>query len=131
MTDVFFAWVNGTDSAFDPVAYAREDLKVISAECSCHESDFPVLDLNVVNPGISLLGSGRSVYMWFSWRNPANSHIEPLFFGRLVGLPKKRKGNTKVISLQFIARDIDYLMLRQAVAEGLKTPGNYDAVFID
>lgn len=131
MTDVFFAWANGTDTTFDPVAYAREDLKVISAECSCHESDFPVLNVDVVNPGISLLGSGRSVYMWFSWRNPATSHVEPLFFGRLVGLPKKRKGNTKVISLQFIARDIDYLMLRQAAAEGLKTPGNYDAIFID
>ena len=131
MTNVFFCWVNGNNTVFDPMSYAAEDLKVISAECSGRESDFPVLNLDVENPGISLLGSGRMVYMWFSWRNPATGLVEPLFFGRLVGLPKKRKGNSKIISLQFVARDMDYLMLRQAAAEGLKTPGNYDAIFID
>ena len=53
----------------------------------------------------------------------------PLFFGRLVGIPTNIL--QEVVTLQFVAKPIDFLSQKQALAETLKVRPYWDPVFID
>ncbi len=64
---------------------------------------------------------------------PANwtpgTTIIPLFFGELMGVPSDLFAEK--ITLKFIARPMNYIEAKQAVAETLKIPGNYEPIFLD
>ena len=53
----------------------------------------------------------------------------PLFFGRLVGIPTNIL--QEVVTLQLVAKPIDFLQQKQALAETLKVRPYWDPVFID
>ena len=55
--------------------------------------------------------------------------VVPIFFGELIGVPSDLFAEK--ITLKFIARSMNYIELKQAVAETLKIAGNYDPVFLN
>ena len=55
--------------------------------------------------------------------------IIPIFFGELIGVPSDLFGER--ITLKFLARPMNYIEAKQAVAEKLKIPGNYEPIFMD
>src|SRR6185437_3939673 len=54
--------------------------------------------------------------------------VVPIFFGELVGVPDDLFAEK--ITLKFLARSMDYIAFKQACAETLKLPGNYDPIFL-
>ena len=54
--------------------------------------------------------------------------VVPIFFGELIGVPDDLFAES--ITLKFLARSMNYIQWKQAVSETLRTPGNYDPVFL-
>lgn len=54
--------------------------------------------------------------------------VVPIFFGELIGVPDDLFAEK--ITLKFLARSENYIQWKQACAETLKIPGNYDPVFL-
>jgi hypothetical protein len=125
----YLAYVADDTVAFDPVAHARMDEYVFSWRRILSETDKPILVLEMRNPHIGILNASRQQWAWLSWLNPANSHIEPLFRGRIVGNPNNVFA--EVITVQFVSWPTDYFKRRQNVAETLKVAPFWDEVFID
>ena len=126
----FFAWVDASQSTWT-YAMARWDEKIIDMELKHEEGQIPTLDITIKNPRIGLLAPGRYQWAWFAYQSPklVSPNPIPLFFGELVGVPANLFAET--ITLKFIARSMDYIALKQAIAETLKIPGNYDPIFLD
>lgn len=124
----YFAWVDGSETTFGP-EHEVFDEEIISFNLQHEEGQFPTLEIAIKNPRIGLLNPGRKVWAWLSWTNPSNSHVEPLFFGVLVGIPDNMFG--EVITLKLVAQSQTYIEDRQAVAEAMKVRPYYDPVFID
>ena len=59
---------------------------------------------------------------------PSLACIEPLFFGRLVGIPTSLFED--ICTLDFIARPSDYVAQKDALAESLRVLPYYDPIFI-
>lgn len=131
MSGFYTALVGASDTTF-LTEYEREDLPHLSLECEHREGDFPMLTLEIKNPYVGLLSHGRPTWLWLAWLNPTTNHVEPLFFGRLVGLPKVlvTAGFAEVLKVQFIARSVRWLVLKQALAESLKVAPYYDPLFV-
>jgi hypothetical protein len=123
----FFAWVQQSDRAWNP-SFARNDENVFSLEIKHDEGQIPTCDIEIKNPRIGLINPGRAYWSWLSYSFDGGPPI-PLFFGRLVGIPSDLQGN--VLKIQLIARDVNYIPEKQAVAETLKVLPQYDPVFFD
>lgn len=123
----YSAWVDPTETAFDPVAHAREDELIFSFELQQDEGQFCELTIEIANPYVGLLSPDRKLWFWFSWNDGAATH--PLFFGRLVGVPDNLFG--QVIKMKLLAKPIDYSARLQALAETLKVLPYYDPIWID
>jgi hypothetical protein len=122
----FFAWTNeGSD--FDS-SMLREDEAIFAFEMTHEEGDFASLRLDLKNPKVGLLAAGRNLWSWFSWRNPESGNIEPLFHGRLIGIPEDL--HEEMVRLQFVARPSDYIARKRTVAEGLKIRPFFDPIWI-
>lgn len=121
----YFAWVDA-NTAFDPEAHNVEDEKIIQFSVEQIEGEFATLSIDLRNPRIGLLATGRKVWAWLSWDN--GTDIVPLFFGRLVGLPSNI--HRQIVTLQFLARPSDYGAQKEAIAAGLRELPYYDPVFI-
>lgn len=122
----YFHYVADSSVAFSSACYS-EDEAIFSFDVRHDEGQIPVLELEIANPGVGLLSSGRLQWAWFSWFN--GSSVVPLFFGRLVGVPSDLFA--QVLKVQFIARAPDYIARKQALAETLKIAPFYDPVFLD
>ncbi len=122
----YFAWVDSTDKTFG-VSHHVMDENIFSARRIVAEGEKPLLEIEIHNPHIGILSSGRKYWAWFSWFN--GTSIVPLFFGRVVGTPVQIFD--EVIRIQLVAEPIDYHQRVQLVAEGLKYAPFYDEVFID
>src|SRR5271155_5919588 len=102
----YFHWVPGIPTgvpAWDP-SFAVEDEQIFSIVIEHTEGNFASLTIVLVNPEIGLLAAGRNLWAWLAWdSSPAQdgSAIEPVFYGRLVGIPADIDGQT--VSLEFIA----------------------------
>jgi hypothetical protein len=121
----YFAWVGDDETTFGE-GHLREDELIYSARMSHAEGGFAALTLEVRNPHVGLLAPGRKRWAWFAF-DPGDG-AEPLFFGRLIGLPTNLIGD--VITLEFIAKPLDYADQKAAVADTLKEAPFYDAAFI-
>lgn len=124
----YFAWVDSTDTTFSST-FARQDENIFNLDISCKENEIPRMTVEFINPRIGLLSPGRHVWAWVSMSNDNGSTFTPLFYGRLIGIPKSIKDN--VIKVDFLARATDYLFQKQQVAEGLKHLPEYDPIFLD
>jgi hypothetical protein len=121
----FFAWVpEGT--AFDAEAHAIEDENVFAFELSHTEGEFPTLVLDVVNPRIGLLNAGREQWAWFS--HGEGSAVEPLFYGRIVGIPQELQN--EVVRFEFRAKPADYDAQKEALAETLRVAPYWDPLWL-
>jgi hypothetical protein len=124
----YFAWVDPTETTFGPEHQVVNE-QIFSADIEHAEGDFPAFTIEILNPRIGLLNPGRKVWAWFSRDSGGTAGAEPLFFGRLVGIPSNVFA--EIITLEFTAKPIDWISQRQLLAEAMKTEGPYDPVFID
>jgi hypothetical protein len=124
----YFAWVDSGE-AFDPTTHAREDEIVFAFDIAHQEGQFPTMSLDIKNPRVGLLALGRYRWAWLSYLDPVTGQLSPLFYGRLTALPSNIFG--EVVTLQFVARPVNYLSQKQAIAETLKVLPFYDPVWID
>jgi hypothetical protein len=122
----YFHWVADSTVAFSSDDYV-EDEQIFSFNLSHSEGQIPTLDLEIKNPGVGLLSTGRKQWGRLSWWN--GSSVVQMFFGRLVGVPSDLF--EQVIKIQLIARAPDYISRKQALAETLKVAPYYDPVFLD
>ena len=121
-----FAWVDASETTFDPVDHAREDERVYSYEFEHVEGDFASLKITIKNPRVGLLALGRKTWLWFSKLHEGVQ--TPLFFGRLIGIPDNIFQDT--IELEFTARPADYADQKVALADTLKVAPYWDPLFV-
>lgn len=125
MSQFYFAWVDSTESTFGP-EHARYDETIFQFEIEHVEGDFAVLHAAVQNPRIGLLAPARKTWAWLSWDNGHGP--QPLFFGRLVGVPSDIQA--EVVQLDFVARPVNYVAQKAALATALRILPYYDPVFV-
>lgn len=148
----YFAWVEASETTFDPIAHAREDEDVASLQVTHSEGDFAQLEIEIRNPRIGLLAPARKVWAWVSFNRAfvpdepeqvseeseseseseesesESLDIVPLFFGRLVGVPNNM--HLEVVTLIFTARPADYSARKETLAATMRVAPYYDPVFI-
>jgi len=123
---VYFAWVDATETSFGP-EHIRYDEYILKFDIVLAEGQLPVATFDMKNPG-ALLAPGRKRWAWFAFDD--ESGVTQKFFGSITGVPSSIFD--QVITVQLIAKPLDYLARKQAVAETLKAdPQFYDKIFID
>jgi hypothetical protein len=123
----YFAWVDETDSDFD-IALLREDEQVFAFELSQAEGEFAALTTDIRNPEAGLLNPSRKQWAWLSADFGDTAGAQPLFFGRLVGMPEDIIG--KAVRLTFSARPTDFTALKTAAATALKVAPYWDPIWV-
>jgi hypothetical protein len=128
-----FYWALENQTTFNPSTMNVFNEDIASFEIKHDEGQIPTLDIVIKNPRIGLLAPGRRVWAWLGWLSPAASiyagALVPLFFGVLVGVPTSMFAEK--VTLQFIARSPQFIALKQALAETMKSPPYYDPIWIE
>jgi hypothetical protein len=121
----YLAW---TDAGvpFGPEHHV-EDEKVFAFDLAHEEGQAATLEIEIINPRVGLLSSGRQQWLWFSWNDGTTVH--PLFYGRLAAIPDDLFA--EVITLKFVARPDDFVARKIAVANTLKVRPWYDPLLVD
>ena len=122
----YFALVDADQTTFS-LAFARNDYTVLAFALSQEEGQFASLEIVVENPRRPLLGD--KIWLWFSFDGIETGGVTPLFFGRLVGIPQSVFDER--VTLQFMARPVDYGSRKATAAAVLKVLPYYDEIFID
>jgi hypothetical protein len=129
----YFAWVNSSETTFSG-SHVRYDEKVFSFTITHREGECAQLSLTIKNPKIGLLAAGRKVWGWLSFSDSGTAGAQPLFFGRLLGIPDmagSATGFAELLTLTFVAKPIDFAAQRRTLAEELAVLPFYDKLFID
>jgi hypothetical protein len=127
----YFAWVDPTETVFAP-EHLRWDEDVFSFALKQSEGDPASLTLVVRRPrnsagnAIGLLGPGRKIWAWFALDCGPDL---VRFRGRLVGVPTSIF--EELVTLEFVARPIDLVAQKEALAATLRVLPYYDEVVID
>jgi hypothetical protein len=127
----YFAWIDPGEVTFGP-EHLRWDEQVFSFELKQDEGDPASLTVvvrrprNVAGDPIGLLGPGRKIWCWFAL-DCGPDLIR--FRGRLVGVPTSLF--EELVTLEFVARPIDLVAQKAALAETLRVLPYYDEVVID
>lgn len=127
----YFAWIDPTETAFGP-EHLRWDEQVFSFALKQDEGDPASLTAVVRRPrneagnAIGLLGPGRKIWAWFAL-DCGPDLIR--FRGRLVGVPTSIF--EELVTLEFVARPIDLVAQKEALAQTLRVLPHYDEVVID
>lgn len=114
------------DADFDAVADLREDEQILSIEIAQSEGDAATLRIEIVNPRVGLLATGRQIWAWLAW--DSGSGVIPLFNGRLLGIPQDLQAET--VALQFLAKPDDYAAQKSALADAMRVLPFYDPVWV-
>jgi len=123
---LYFAYVD-PGTAWD-VSLARFDENIFDLVIEHDEGQIPSATIEVKNPHVGFLNPSRKFWAWISFTIEA-CPPQPLFFGRLVGIPEQLEGQT--VRIKLIARADDYVYQKQQVARSLKVSPNYDPIFFD
>jgi hypothetical protein len=115
------------NATFDPAVHNRFDEQIVSLDISQEEGGLATLTVNIVNPGIGLLATGRSLWCWLSW-DQGGGTLVPLFNGRLIGVPRLQAN--EIVELQFLARPDDLNAQKAALADSLRVLPYYDPVWL-
>jgi hypothetical protein len=121
----YFAWTPEGE-AFDPVAHAREDEKIVAFSRTQNEGEFATLDITIRNPRIGLLNAARDLWAWFSVETEDGP--VPLFYGRLVGVPQEMQNEAIQISL--IAAPVDFDAQKEALADTWRVLPYFDPALV-
>jgi hypothetical protein len=127
----YFAWIDPTETVFGP-EHLVWDENIFSFKLSQDEGDPASLTLvvrrprNISGDPIGLLGPGRKIWCWFAFDcGPALIK----FRGRLVGIPTDIF--QELVTLDFVARPIDVVAQKEALAETLRVLPYYDPIMIE
>jgi hypothetical protein len=127
----YFAWIDASETTFGS-EHMRWDEQVFSFTLKQDAGDPASLTAvvrrprNVDGEAIGLLGPGRKIWAWFALDcGPALIK----FRGRLVGIPTSIF--EELVTLEFVARPIDVVAQKEALAETLRVLPYYDEVVID
>jgi hypothetical protein len=125
----YLGWADEGE-AFSESDHAVEAEAVMSFTLSQAEGEFAKLVVELLNPEVGLLNPGRQLWAWFSVEGGGGSAgvIEPLFFGRIVGIPEDLHGET--VTVTFVARPEDYEEQKAALAATLREFPFWDPVFV-
>lgn len=127
----YFAWIDPGEEAFLP-EHLRWDEQVFSFNLGQDEGDPASLSITVRRPRneagnpIGLLGPARKIWCWFALDCGPDTIR---FRGRLVGVPTSLFDD--LVTLEFVARPIDLVAQKEALAETLRVLPYYDEVVID
>jgi hypothetical protein len=127
----YFAWIDPTETTFAP-EHLRWDEQVTSFSLKQDEGDPASLTVVVRRPrndagnAIGLLGPGRKIWAWFAMDCGPDL---VRFRGRLVGVPTSIF--EELVTLEFVARPIDVVAQKEALAETLRVLPYYDEVVLD
>src|SRR4249919_2013778 len=127
----YFAWVDADETVFGP-EHMRWDESIFSFTLKQDEGDPASLTVVVRRPrneagdAIGLLGPGRKIWAWFAL-DCGPDLIR--FRGRLVGVPTSIF--EELVTLEFVARPIDLVAQKEALAQTLRVLPYYDEVVID
>jgi hypothetical protein len=127
----YFAWIDQSESIFTS-AHMRWDEQVFSFTLSQDEGDPASLTVAVVRPRntagdpIGLLGPGRKIWCWFAL-DCGPDLIR--FRGRLVGVPTSLFED--LVTLEFVAKPVDLVAQKAALANTLRVLPFYDPVVVD
>jgi hypothetical protein len=124
----FFAWVDPEEFTFG-VEHHREDMQIIQFSLQHRENDFATLSVVVRNVMAGLLNPGRKQHAWFAFDFGGATGVQPLFFGRVIGVPDGIAQTRQQFT--FRARPDDYKDLKADLAETLKVAPYWDPVWID
>jgi hypothetical protein len=122
---VYFAWANADETTFGP-EHIRYDEYIFKFDIVLEEGKLPTATLDMKNPG-ALLAPGRQRWAWIAFDD--DSGVTQKFFGSIVAVPSSIFN--RIVTVQFIAKPLDYLARKQALAETLKVAPYYDKLFID
>jgi len=127
----YFAWIDASETTFGP-EHMRWDESVFSFTLAQEEGDPASLTAQVRRPRnvsgdpIGLLGPGRKIWAWFALDcGPALIK----FRGRLVGIPTSLFED--LVTLEFVAKPIDVVAQKEALANTLRVLPFYDEAVID
>jgi hypothetical protein len=127
----YFAWIDPSETVFG-AEHLRWDEDVFSFTLKQDEGDPASLTIVVRRPrndageAIGLLGPGRKIWAWFAL-DCGPDLIR--FRGRLVGVPTSIF--EELVTLEFVARPIDLVAQKAALADSLRVLPYYDEVVID
>jgi hypothetical protein len=127
----YFAWIDASETTFGP-EHLRWDESVFSFTLAQEEGDPATLTMVVRRPRntagdpIGLLGPGRKIWCWFAF-DCGPDLIR--FRGRLVGVPTSIF--EELVTLEFVARPVDVVAQKQALADTLRVLPYYDEAMID
>jgi hypothetical protein len=127
----YFAWIDPSETVFG-AEHLRWDEDVFSFTLQQAEGDPASLTIVVRRPrndagaAIGLLGPGRKIWAWFAL-DCGPDLIR--FRGRLVGVPTSIF--EELVTLEFVARPIDLVPQKAALADSLRVLPYYDEVVID
>jgi hypothetical protein len=127
----YFAWIDPGETVFGP-EHLRWDEDIFSFTLKQDEGDPASLTAVVRRPrseagnAIGLLGPGRKIWAWFAL-DCGPDLIR--FRGRLVGVPTSIF--EELVTLEFVARPIDLVAQKAALADTLRVLPYYDEVVID
>jgi len=128
----YFAWIDASETTFGP-EHLRWDEHVFSFTLSQEEGDPASLTLAVLKPRnvsgnpIGLLGPGRKIWAWFALDCDGANLIK--FRGRLVGIPTSI--SEEQVTLEFVAKPIDLVAQKAALADSLRVLPFYDEAVIE
>jgi hypothetical protein len=127
----YFAWIDASETVFGG-EHLRWDEQVFSFTLTQDEGDPASLTVvirrprNVAGAPIGLLGPGRKIWAWFALDcGPALVK----FRGRLVGIPTSLFED--LVTLEFVARPVDVVAQKEALADTLRVLPFYDEAVID
>lgn len=127
----YFAWIDASETTFGP-EHLRWDEQVFSFTLSQEEGDPASLTVVVRRPRneagdpIGLLSPGRKIWAWFAL-DCGPDLIR--FRGRLVGIPTSIFED--LVTLEFVARPVDVVAQKEALADTLRVLPYYDEAVID
>jgi hypothetical protein len=127
----YFAWIDPGETTFT-AGHMRWDEQIFSFTLQQDEGDPASLTIvvrrprNVAGDPIGLLGPGRKIWCWFALDCGADLIR---FRGRLVGVPTSLF--EELVTLEFVARPIDLVMQKAALADSLRVLPYYDEAVID
>jgi hypothetical protein len=127
----YFAWIDASETTFTS-AHLRWDEQVFSFTLRQDEGDPASLTVvvrrprNVDGDPIGLLGPGRKIWAWFAL-DCGPDLIR--FRGRLVGVPTSIF--EELVTLEFVARPLDLVAQKTALADSLRVLPHYDETVIE
>src|SRR5262245_50048994 len=127
----YFAWIDASETTFGP-EHLRWDESVFSFTLAQEEGDPASLTAVVRRPRneagdpIGLLGPGRKIWAWFAL-DCGPDLIR--FRGRLVGVPTSLFED--LVTLEFVAKPINMVAQKEALADTLRVLPYYDEAVID